>query len=357
MTFLIAAAGTGGHVFPGLAVGEALLTRGVPLDEILFVGGDRIEATVCPAAGFPFLQLELRGLQRSLTVENLTLPRVIWRARDMILDQVRDRSVRVALGMGGYVTVPTALATRRAGVPLLIAEQNAHAGLANRIVSRWAERSFTSFPHTVGLEQGLWVGNPVRESCWAVDRDVLRPDALSRYGLEPDQPVLGVFGGSLGAGVLNSAVEALVESWQGKPIQVLHLIGERNRPTLRQHSGQVTWEQRPFEEKMEFFYAVSDLVVARAGGGVAELTATGRPSILIPGEFGSAGHQAANAEYLESEGAAVILNEDRIHELSELVEEILFDPAKLDSMRAGARKIAKPEAAMTIADAMLELAG
>ena len=125
MTFAIAAAGTGGHVFPGLAVGEALMSRGVPRESILYVGGDRLEAEIYPGAGFPFLPVEIRGLQRSMTTRNLTLPRVVWRARDAIEEAIGRRGIEVVLGMGGYVTIPAALATRRARVSLFVAEQNA----------------------------------------------------------------------------------------------------------------------------------------------------------------------------------------------------------------------------------------
>ena len=354
MTFLIAAAGTGGHVFPGLAVGEALAERGVAKEDVLFIGGDRLEATIYPDAGFPFLAVELRGLQRSLTARNLSLPRLVWRARARIGVAIGERGVRAALGMGGYVTVPTALAARRARVPLLIAEQNAGAGLANRIAARWAARKFTSFPDTRGLEDGDWVGNPVRRALAAFDRDRLRPQAMSRYELDPELPVLGVFGGSLGAGSINAAVAGLVEAWRGAPIQVLHLTGEDGIGTEIARDGIVTWQRRGFEDRMELFYAAADLVVARAGGGVAELTVTGTPSVLIPGEFGSSGHQAMNAAFLENAGAAVVLPQGRIAELPDLVGTILFSPERLQSMRSAAGAIAKPGAAMTIADAMLE---
>lgn len=355
MTFLIAAAGTGGHVFPGLAVGEALKSRGVGPEAILFVGGDRLEATIYPEAGFPFLGLELRGLERSLTVRNLSLPRVVWRARDLIATRMLERGVQIALGLGGYVTIPTALAARRARVPLFIAEQNAGAGLANRIASRWAVRSFTAFPDTLGLEKGEWVGNPVRHALAHFDRDLLRPEALSRYHLEPGLPVLGVFGGSLGAAAINGVVRRLVQTWQGEPIQVLHLTGEADLPATSS-TGVVTWRRKRFEEHMELFYAACDLVVARAGGGVAELTVTGTPSILVPGQFGSSGHQALNAAFLQKSGAAVALSQDRIEDLPRLVAELLFSRERLEAMRAGARDIARPGAAMTIADAMVETA-
>ncbi|MDP9495513.1 MAG: glycosyltransferase, partial [Actinomycetota bacterium] len=160
MSFLIAAAGTGGHIFPGLAVGEALMDLGVPKDEILYVGGDRMEAEVYPGAGFPFLRIEIRGLRRSASASNLDLPRLVWRARDVIAKAIEMRGVRVALAMGGYVSVPTGMAARKCPVPLMVAEQNAGAGLANRMVSRWAVRSFGSFPDTPGLTRAEWVGNP-----------------------------------------------------------------------------------------------------------------------------------------------------------------------------------------------------
>jgi len=355
MTFLIAAAGTGGHVFPGLAVGEALLALGLPKESVLYVGGDRLEKTVYPRAGFPFLEVEVRGLQRSMTKRNLSLPRVVWRARDAIRTAIEERQVKGVLGMGGYVTIPAALAARASGTGLFIAEQNAGSGLANRVAARWAMRIFTSFPETEGLDRGEWVGNPVREALSSLDRDTARPHALAHYGLDPGYPVLGVVGGSLGAGVINAAVSDLVESWQGGRIQVLHLTGEGNVTPDENPPSAVHRVQRPFEERMDLFYAASDLVLARAGGGVAELTATATPSILIPGEFGSSGHQAANAAFLKEAGAAEVLSQDRLDILPALVSEILLSPEKLESMKIGARSIAKPEAAMTIAEAMQEL--
>ena len=192
MRYLIAAAGTGGHVFPGLAVGEALVDLGVPRRDVVYVGGNRLEATVYPEEGFPFLCLELRGLQRSLTLQNLTLPAVVLRAKRRIEEAIETEDITAILGMGGYVTVPTALASRKLGVPLYIAEQNAEAGLANRIAARWSDRTFVSFPSTGGLDHGEWVGNPVREPFWSFDRGRLRTDALARYDLSADTPIVQV---------------------------------------------------------------------------------------------------------------------------------------------------------------------
>jgi len=354
MSFLIAAAGTGGHIFPGLAVGEALMDLGVPKDEILYVGGDRMEAEVYPRAGFPFLRIEMRGLRRSASASNLDLPRLVWRARDIIAGAMEKRGVRVALAMGGYVTVPTGMAARKYPVQLMVAEQNAGAGLANRMVSRWAVRSFGSFPDTPGLTRAEWVGNPVRRALADFDRFSLRPDAVDRYALDPDRPVLGVFGGSLGAAAVNEAVAALCAQWEGPPIQVVHIAGHSHVQALltRPASPTITWVRIGFEDRMDLFYAASDLVVGRAGGGIAELTATGTPSILVPGEFGAHGHQSANAAYLAGAGAAVVVREAELGDLGEVVAATLLDPKVRGEMAESSRRIGKPQAATVIAQAM-----
>ena len=358
MSFLIAAAGTGGHVFPGLGVGEALTDLGVPKNEILYVGGDRMEADVYPHAGFPFLQVEMRGLQRSLSTRNLSLPRLVWRARNEIAEVITKRRVRVALAMGGYVTVPTWLAARKTGVRLMVAEQNAVAGLANRVVSRWAIRSFGSFPQTPGLIRGEWVGNPVRRELANFDREALRQGALERYSLDAGLPVLGVFGGSLGAGAINQAVAEMCARWDGPPIQVLHIAGPAHVGSLMTSppTPGVTWLRLGFEDRMDLFYAASDLVLGRAGGGVAELTATGTPAILVPGEFGSSGHQAANAARLADAGAAVVVTEADLAGLPAMVASTLLEPEVLRAMGKSSLSIGKPHAAGAIAQAMLETA-
>jgi UDP-N-acetylglucosamine--N-acetylmuramyl-(pentapeptide) pyrophosphoryl-undecaprenol N-acetylglucosamine transferase len=356
MTFLVAAAGTGGHVFPGLAVGEALVDKGVPRSDVLFVGGSRLEARVYPEEGFPFLELELRGLRRSLSLENLALPLIYKRARDRVVLAIGERDVRAVLGMGGYVTIPVGLAARRLRVPFFNSEQNANAGLANKVAARWARRTFGSFPETSGLPGAEWVGNPVREPFWHYDREALRPIGLTHYGLDPDVPVLGVVGGSLGAGLLNQAVIDLLGEWEGPDIQVVHLTGERFYAEISEldASSRVKWVRLGFEPAMEVFYSVTDLVIARAGGAVAELTATGTPAILVPGDFGSGGHQVGNARFVTGAGAAVTIPEAMMSaSLADTVRSTLLSSDTLSTMRLRAKRIAKPNAAHTIADVLI----
>ena len=195
----------------------------------------------------------------------------------------------------------------------------------------------------------------MRPPFWSFDRNALREEALSRYELDGRLPVLGVFGGSLGAGAVNDAVADMLIGWRGKPLQVVHLAGGSHVEKLSalEPTGPVVWRRMSFEDSMDQFYAAADLVVARAGGAVAELSATGTPSVLVPGRFGSSGHQAGNARFFTDEGAAVTIEEESLDTLGSVVESLIFDSARLGRLASNARRIAKPDAAHTIARAMM----
>ena len=354
MSYAIAAAGTGGHVFPGLAVGEALVAAGVSRQEVLFVGGHRLEATVYPAAGFPLLSVELAGLERRLTLANLRIPGVVLRATRRMAADYQARGVRTVLGMGGYVSVPAGLAARRRGAVLMIHEQNAKAGLANRFMSRWAARVFGSFPTTGHLPRAEWVGNPIRPNLAAFERDRLREAARRKYGLDESARVVGIFGGSLGAGVLNEVAAAIASHPGAGGVALLHLTGPEHleEVSARAAGSRRVWRPVGFEPHMDLFFAASDLVIARAGGAVAELTATSTPAILVPGGFGSAGHQAANAAALAGAGAAVVVPPDRVARIPSLVMELLHEPHRLQAMATACAALARPHAASAIAAAL-----
>lgn len=357
MSFMIAAAGTGGHVFPGLAVGEALIAEGVSRDDIMYVGGQRLESQVYPDHGFGFVGLELRGLRRSMSPVNLSLPLVVIRARNRIRREIRSQHVGCVLGMGGYATLPAALAARGTRTPLMICEQNAGAGLANRVASRWAAKVFTSFPETEGLAGAEWVGNPVRAYIAGFDRSELRSKALERYGFRDDIPTIGVFGGSLGAAVINNAAADMVREWDSGPLQVVHLVGSIHTGAITAEAAAgVAWVRLGFEDRMDLFFAASDLVIARAGGAVAEITATGSPSILVPGDFGSSGHQEANARYLADSGAAEIVRQSELGRIGEVAARLVSDRDRLFAMGEASRSIARPDAAIRVARAMIEAA-
>ena len=354
MTYAIAAAGTGGHIYPGLAVAEQLVAAGVDRSQILFLGGDRMEAEVIPREGFPFVRLELQGLVRRVSSRNLRLPMVVWRATRRAREELELRRVASVLCMGGYVTAPVAMAARRMGITLYLHEQNIEAGLANRLAGRWADRSFVTFAGTRGLN-GTVVGYPMRAALAELDTEASRPAGLERYGLDGNQPIVGVVGGSLGALALNRAVTDMCARWDGDPVQVVHVAGaaHRDRVSVEADAPSVTRVVVGFEDRMDLFYAVSDLVVARAGGGLMEAAATGSPTVLVPGTFG-AGHQFGNAAAMEEAGAAIVLHETDLGSLGKVLTDLLTDMAKRERMSRAAVQTTRPGAAAMIARIMLE---
>lgn len=358
MSFAIAAAGTGGHVYPALAVAEALVAGGTDRADIVFFGGDRLEATVYPAEGFAFVRLDLQSLRRNLSPRNLLLPGVMARASRRARTEMADRGVRVVLGMGSYVTVPVGWAAHRSRIPLFLHEQNAEAGLANRMMARLATKTFVSFAETAGFRRPILVGNPVRERLAGFARPELRHEAMTRYGLIPGPVVVGIFGGSMGAGVINQAVASLAQQWSGSPIQLLHLTGRVHEDDMRRLSEQavVPWTVLGFEEEMEYFYAACEIVIARAGGAVGEIAVTGTPAVLVPGSFGG-GHQMANAARFEKAGAAVVVDEDRLGTLPDIVQRLVDDPRLRRRMAESSKALAHPDAAAVVAGELRQAHG
>lgn len=359
MTYAIAAAGTGGHVFPGLAIAEALERAGVARADIVFFGGDRFEAEAVPAAGYDFVRVELRGLKRSFALANFGIPLVVRDASRMVRNELVRRNVGALVATGGYVTVPAGWAAHRASVPYFLHEQNAHAGLANRLMSRKAVVAFTSFPVTEGLPRGVYCGNPLRTPFVDFDRGALHARALAHYGLDPELPVLGVVGGSLGAGALNQVVHTMVVGWTGPPIQIVHLTGTLHAEAVGRLTNpqEIPWKVVAFETSMELFFAASNLLLARAGGMVAEITATGTPAVLVPGDFGSKGHQLATARFVEASGGAVVIQQADIDAVPDQVARMIDDPQLLEEMSDRSKALGRPGAADEIARQMVAVHG
>jgi UDP-N-acetylglucosamine--N-acetylmuramyl-(pentapeptide) pyrophosphoryl-undecaprenol N-acetylglucosamine transferase len=357
MSYAIAAAGTGGHVYPGLAVAEELVRSGVDRSDVVFFGGDRLEATVFPNHGYPFCAVPLQSLKRSLSPENLKLPGVLRAAVKRARGELRAHRVRAVLGMGSYVTVPVTWAAHREHIPFFLHEQNGEAGLANKIMSRWAQETFVAIRDTVGVRRPVVVGTPIRPVFAEYRRSNLRHDALGRYGIEPGSVVIGIFGGSLGAGAINEAIARMASTWEGHDITLLHLVGERNVGHFDTEGSRVPWIVVGYEEQMEYFYAASDLVVSRAGGvTIAELAATHTPSVLVPGTFGG-GHQASNAAAMERAGAAVMLAQDRLDEIEGVLAGLVDDAGRRRGMAEAAAKLTATDAAASIAQRLIEAHG
>lgn len=360
---VIAGGGTAGHVHPGLAVARALVRRGHEPASIHFVGSVRgVERDLVPAAGFELTLLPGRGIQRRLTWQNLSsawgLAQAVARAGRLL----RGLQPAVVLGLGGYASVPCALAARRLKVPFVVAEQNAAPGMANRVAGRWARASAVSFPGTK-LPRPVLTGNPVRDEVQSVDRARDRSAARSALGLSSERRLVVVAGGSLGAARINRAAFEAARRWSDRDdLAVHHVVGRRDwqeLANLRPDLSEASLEYRAveYEEDMPGLYAAADLVVGRAGASsVAELAVVGLPSVLIPLPGAPGDHQTANAAGLVAAGGAVMVPDDEL-DGTRMVTEVgglLDNPEVLDSMGIAAAGLGRRDADSRVADLLEE---
>ena len=356
---LIAGGGTGGHVIPAVAIAQALVARGHDRASIHFVGSSRgMERRLVPAAGFSVTLLPGRGLLRRLDVSNVVAVAglAVAAARAMVL--VGRRRPAVVVAVGGYASVACVLAAAAWRVPLVVAEQNAVPGLANRVAAHWARACAVSFPGT-GLRRAELTGNPVRAEMLSVDRSVEgRARAREALGMAPDGVVVVVAGGSLGARRLNLATVALARMWAARSGWTLrHVVGERDWDGIgtapaSEAAGGLEYQRVRFEDRMDLLYASADVAVARAGAStVAELAVAGVPSILIPLPGAPGDHQVANAMRMVDAGAAVVVDDAEMDpsRLAVEIDRLVGDGRILEAMAAAARRVARPAAADAVA--------
>ena len=359
MKVVVAAGGTAGHVFPAIALGRRLVDDGA---DVVFAGTPAgQESRLVPAAGFRLEPIAAAPLVRKVSARNLRAPRVVMRSVARAAALVGDADVVV--GMGGYVSAPVAVAALRARRPLVLHEQNAVLGLANRLLSRPARVVALSFPEAARMlsrrVRTVLTGNPVREAIASVpeEREALRTEALDAFGLERRRTTVVVFGGSQGALHVNRSVADAIALMRGRAdLQILLLTGPAHDATIRAalpRDGDVIVRTLPFLERMELAYAAADLVLSRAGATtVAELTVCGLPSILVPYPYATGRHQEANAKALQRVGAATIVMDDALsgamvaHRVTELVD----SPQRLSTMRERAVAWSHPDADRRLAE-------
>jgi UDP-N-acetylglucosamine--N-acetylmuramyl-(pentapeptide) pyrophosphoryl-undecaprenol N-acetylglucosamine transferase len=335
----IAAAGSGGHVYPALAVADALVDQGIDKNDIVFFGGDRMEATVVPEAGYTFIGVDIHGIRRSFSVDNLTLPGKVRDARRIIATEMGARGVAAMVVFGGYVAGPAALAASKIRVPLVIHEANAVPGVANRLIARKADTVFAAFaPATTKLTNASVIGSPLRSDFTNYDRDVLRGPARRRYGVSESAQVLGVVGGSLGAQFLND-VTRLLAADATRAFEIVHITGPTHHAGLAAEAApnaanQPKWITVAFEESMVDLYAASDLVLCRAGAmTISELQATHTPSVVVPLRAGK-GYQAQNANDLVAAGGAILAAQSDPGTVAAVVRKAIASTTTLASMAA-----------------------
>jgi UDP-N-acetylglucosamine--N-acetylmuramyl-(pentapeptide) pyrophosphoryl-undecaprenol N-acetylglucosamine transferase len=346
---LIAAGGTAGHVLPALAVAEALSARGV---SVSFAGSpDRGERDLVASAGYPFDVFRIGGIPRELSARAVRAIVTGVRAPAAVGRIIDRRAVDVVLGAGGYAGGPAVVAAALRRIPAALTEADAHLGLANRLAAPFAKRVFLAYP-IAGLDGSKFevTGRPIPKRSRLPTGG--KTEARARFGLPVAGPLVLVCGGSLGARRLN---DAAVEAWAETGPAVLHLAGERDEPSLADRVRREDYRLLGLTDDFGAALAAADLVVSRAGGVVWEIAAAGRPALLVPYPHATADHQTRNARFFADGGGALLVHEPDL-DLARQAGQLLCDPARLERMSAAMLRLARPDAAETVAAGLIELA-
>ena len=360
---ILSGGGTGGHIYPAVAVAEALKRRLGDEVELLFVGAEgKMEMEKVPALGYRIVGLPIAGLQRRLEWRNLLVPFKVLKSLRKARRTIRDFKAVAVVGFGGYASAPILWAAQRMGVKTLIQEQNSYAGLTNKVLAKRAGKICTAYE---GMERFFpaerirLTGNPLRGRF--SKEGASRSEALAHFGLSEDKKTILVVGGSLGTRTLNEMMKQWIASLEGEPqVQVIWQTGkyyEREMQAfLADHPTVGIW-QGAFIDRMDYAYAAADLVISRSGAGtVSELCLVAKPVLFVPSPNVAEDHQTANARALVKEGAAVMVA-DKVccDEAMAEAMRLMQDEEALRRMSENLERLARPNAAEDIVDEILKL--
>ena len=361
MRVLISGGGTGGHIYPAIAIADALLSRDAEI-EILFVGANgRMEMTKVPAAGYDIKGLDIAGFQRSLSLKNLSFPFKVMKSLLAAGRIIKDFKPDVGVGVGGYASGPAMYKLASSGRPLLLQEQNSYPGITNKILAGKASKICTAYPEmTQFFPQGKieFTGNPVRTDLLEVASK--RDEAYSHFGLDPDKKTCLIVGGSLGALTLNKAMDAACAQLDSvTDLQFVWQIGAAHEERfMASDTAQLSHViATKFIDRMDLAYAAADVMIARAGAlTISELSIVGMPTILVPSPNVSEDHQTKNAMALVSRDAALLVRDADAHDtlITEAIR-LSKDEQLQTTLTSNVRKLAKPIAADRIAELVIAL--
>ena len=360
---IISGGGTGGHIFPALAIANEFKGR-YPDAEILFVGAEgKMEMTRVPEAGYKIIGLWISGLQRKLTLSNLSFPFKLISSYIKAGNIVRKFKPHAVIGTGGYASGPIMLASTRNNIPSLVQEQNSYAGLTNKQLARRVQRICVAYPGMENYfpkEKVMFTGNPVRKDI--INLETKREKALSHFAFNSNERTLLILGGSLGARTINESVLAGIDKLIDAQVQVVWQTGKmyyENIKALVQHKDLRRVRIHDFLNQMDLAYAASDVVISRAGAlAISELCLAKRPCILVPSPNVSEDHQTKNAMSLVNEEAAIMIKDaDANKSLVSESLKLLFDEHRCDKLKENISRLAKPNATEEIVDEIEKIIG
>ena len=366
---IVSGGGTGGHIFPALSIANKLKELN-PETEILFVGADgRMEMEKVPAAGYKIVGLPIKGLQRKLTLSNLSIPFKVLKSVRMAKQLIRDFQPDIAIGVGGYASAPLLWAAEKMHVPTLIQEQNGFAGLTNKILGKRVDSicvAYDGMERFFPADKIVFSGNPIRKEIIPADA-AMKEEALKFYGLDPIKKHLFIVGGSLGSGTLNKAMKKWITDGcsGGENLEIIWQCGKYYKAGIdtfmkeaRANGNDLSSvHHSDFIARMDLAYAAADLVISRSGAStVSELCAAHKAAIFVPSPNVAEDHQTHNAMALVRKDAARIVKDAEAEEklMGEAVR-LIGQPEELATMEKNIAALAKREAALTIADEVYKI--
>lgn len=354
LKFIISGGGTGGHIFPAVAIAKELRRR-YPKCAILFIGASgRMEMEKVPQEGFEIIGLDVAGLKRSLSVSNLNTAWKFFKSYFRAKKILRDFKPHCAIGTGGYASLAVLYAAGRMKIPTVLWEGNGHPGLTNKILAKRASIICTGLPEMEKFfppEKTIFTGNPVREEIIHLPQ---KNNALHFFGLDSTKPVVFITGGSLGARTINESIQHSLQHLHDNHIQLIWQTGKNFEANTFGFHGIKAFS---FLKEMNMAYAAADLVISRAGAlSISEISVTGKPSVLVPSPNVTDDHQTENALKLSVKGAAILLPDSEAKStLAATCISLLNDTAKLQKMQEQVLALARPNATLSIVDAILKI--
>jgi len=355
--FILSGGGTGGHIYPAIAIANELKFR-FPDAEFLFVGAkDKMEMQKVPQSGYQIKGLWIAGLQRKISLPNLMFPLKLvdslWESKKILKRFQPD----VVIGTGGFASGPLLKMASMMGIPTVIQEQNSFPGITNKLLSKKADVicvAYENLERFFPKEKMVLTGNPVRQDL--IDIDSKRTEAIQHFNLDPNKKTLLVLGGSLGARRLNQLIEKELENIVSQNVQIIWQCGKLYFEEYKKYNANNV-QVFPFIERMDLVYAASDIVISRAGASsVSELSIVGKPVIFIPSPNVAEDHQTKNAKSIVDKKGGLLLRESELDaEFSLVFEALLKDQGKQNQLSENIKQLAMPEATKTIVDEIIKL--
>lgn len=358
LKFIVSGGGTGGHIYPAIAIANELKSR-FPDAEFLFVGAkDKMEMQKVPQAGYKIEGLWIAGLQRKLTVQNMMFPfklmSSLWKSRQIINKFKPD----VVIGTGGFASGPLLQVANSRNIPTVVQEQNSYPGITNKLLSKKANKicvAYENLERFFPKEKIVLTGNPVREDLLNIDAK--RNEAITHFNLDANKKTLLVLGGSLGARRINQLIEKEIYNIVSKDIQVIWQCGKFYINEYKHFSDGKNVQVLDFIDRMDLVYAAADFVISRAGASsVSELCLVGKPTIFIPSPNVAEDHQTKNAKAIVDKNGAILLRENELEEKFETTfSNLIWDESLQKELSQNIKSLAKPNATKDIVEEIIKL--